>query len=742
MPDTALPAPSRQARPLFVLAILTGSFLLFLVQPMVARLALPRIGGAPAVWNSAMLVYQALLLGGYAYAHWLSGLPPRRAGAVHMAVLLVAALWLPIRLFGMTLPADAEPALWVPWLLAVSIGPLFLAVAAGAPLLQRWYAAASGGADPYPLYAASNLGSFAGLLAYPLVLEPLLPLSAQRWAWSAGYALLVVILALVTLRLPRRAAEARQVPTSPAPGWRLVTMWALLALVPSGLILATTIFITTDIVAVPLIWVLPLGLYLLSFTVAFAERRWLADLLTQIAPITLLLFGGTVMVGRDEYPFLAAGMALVLLFMVAVALHSRLHALRPEPDRLTGYYLVMSVGGALGGVLCAIVAPVLFDWTWEYPLLVLAAGLLLPMKFPLPVLERFWTGRRRGRTMTLLVAVVVIALFDLGAVNPLSALKPGDERILFLIVGAIGLFAIGARAPYVIALAGSLMLFGGYRALMLSMEPGARTRSYFGVYTVRDNRDMRLLSHGTTVHGVQMLSGNRDRPTTYYTESSGVGRAFEVAPGLYGPHARIGVVGLGTGTLACYARSGQDWRFFEIDPTVIRIARDGGQFHFLGDCLPNARIVLGDARLRLAEQAPASLDLLVLDAFSSDAVPMHMLTTEAFKVFGRALSRNGLLMVHVSNRFLRLEPVVGAVAAAEGWQALLLDDPTLSATTLEQSGSTWIAVTRDPAVLARLRTVDSRWAAVPRDRKVPAWTDDRAALLPVLRSWQVRAIGF
>ena len=733
MPAPAEPAPSRSIRPLFVAAILTGSFLLFLVQPMVARLALPRIGGAPAVWNSAMLVYQALLLGGYAYAHWLSGLAPRRAGTIHLVVLAVAALWLPIRLLGLSLPADAEPALWVPWLLALSIGPLFLAVAAGAPLLQRWFAEASGGADPYPLYAASNLGSFAGLLAYPLLLEPFLTLSAQRWAWSGGYLLLLALLAVVALRLPRGGASGRVRPTSPAPGWRRVAMWTVLALVPSGLILATTIFITTDIVAVPLIWVVPLGLYLLSFSVAFAERRWLAELLCQIAPITLLLFGGTVMVGRDDYPFLSAGMALVLLFMVSVALHSRLHALRPEPDRLTGYYLVMSAGGALGGVLGAIVAPVLFDWTWEYPLLVLAAGMLLPMRYLLPVLERVWTGRW-GRTLTLVAAVVVLLMLNAGIINPLAIMQSGDERLLFLVIAAIGLLAIGKRPAYVIALAGALMLFGGYRALMLSIEPGARTRSYFGVYTIRDNRNMRLLSHGTTIHGVEMLDGDRRRPTTYYGPTSGVGRALQAAPGLYGPGARVGVVGLGTGTLACYARPGQDWRFYEIDPAMVRIARDDGQFHFLKDCLPRVPIVMGDARLRLAEAPPASLDLLVLDAFSSDAVPMHMLTTEAFATFGRVLAPNGLLMAHVSNRFLRLEPVVAAVAAAGGWQALQLDEGTENAASLEQSGSSWIAVSRDPRTLAALKARDGRWARVPVYRDVAPWTDDRAALLPVLRS--------
>ncbi|HWK35978.1 hypothetical protein, partial [Sphingomonas sp.] len=497
---------SRGSRALFVATILTGSFLLFLVQPMVARMALPRLGGAPAVWNSAMLVYQALLLGGYAYAHGLGRLPLRRGAAIHLALLALAALWLPIGLFAFAMPPDAEPALWVPWLLGVSIGPLFFAVSAQAPLMQRWYAAAQPGRDPYALYAASNVGSFGGLVAYPLIVEPALALRQQSLVWSVGYAALFLLVAFCALMLPRRtAAEAHQPVTSAAPGARRVVTWVVLALVPSGLMLATSTFITTDIVAVPLLWVLPLGLYLLSFTVAFAGGRMLADQLTRFAPLTILMFGGVMIGGAQQYPYLNTLMALVLLFMVAVALHTRMYELRPAADRLTGFYLAMSVGGALGGVFAGLLAPVVFDWTYEYPLLILAAGLLAPQYFLLPVFARLWRVNRRGvQVRTAIVAAIVIALVALGLTNPGGMLGTKAESIAFLVIAVIGLFVIGARIPYAIALAGAIFLYGGYRALMVSWDGDARTRSYFGVYTVREYPKWRTLAHGTTLHGIEL----------------------------------------------------------------------------------------------------------------------------------------------------------------------------------------------------------------------------------------------
>lgn len=727
----------RASGPLFVVAILLGSFLLFLVQPMIARMALPRLGGAPAVWNSAMLIYQALLLGGYAYAHWLGRVPVRQQAMIHLAVLALAALWLPIGLMAMQLPANAEPALWVPWLLGASIGPLFFAISAQAPLLQRWFAAASGGRDPYALYAASNAGSFGGLLAYPLLVEPGLALKGQSWLWTGGYALVFVAVAACALLLPRKAADEPHVhATSPAPSRRRIAHWIALALVPSGLMLATSSFLTTDIVAVPMLWVLPLGLYLLSFTIAFAARRWPAELLTRFAPVTILMFGGLMIAGQNDNPELNALMALGLLFMVAVALHTHLYDLRPEPDRLTGFYLAMSVGGALGGVFAGLVAPIVFDWTYEYPILILAAGLLVPQAFLLPVVGKLWRGGRNGMMLrAAIVTVVICALVGFGLFGTNAIEEKQTRGIVYLVIAAIGLFTVGVRVPFMIVLTGALFLFGGYRALSMSLEGDVRTRSYFGVYTITELPNQKRLAHGTTLHGVQ-LTGDSVRlrmPTTYYVPGSGVGQAMKALGGLYGAGARVGVVGLGTGTLACYAQPGQSWRFYEIDPAVVRLAR--GTFSFLDRCKPDASIVLGDARLRLAEAAPASLDLLVLDAFSSDAVPMHLMTQEAFATYDRVLAKDGLLLVHISNRFLSLEPVVETAAKAGGWSAAELTYfPTIMEEMDEATTSDWIALSRSPETIARLKARGGEWRALRATPGFTPWTDDYATILPVLRS--------
>jgi hypothetical protein len=345
-----------------------------------------------------------------------------------------------------------------------------------------------------------------------------------------------------------------------------------------------------------------------------------------------------------------------------------MYELRPAPDRLTGFYLAMSVGGALGGVFAGLIAPLVFDWTYEYPLLVFAAGALCPQIFLIPAIGALW--RRNASLKTLLLVMAVAALVWLGIANPGDLLGEMHEQIAFVLVATLGLLAVGRRPAFLAALAGGLILFGGYKAIQLSLTD-ARTRSYFGVYTVTDYQNERQLAHGTTLHGVQLKGALSTQPTTYYVPGSGVGQAMQALPDLYGPGARVGVVGLGTGTLACYAKPGQSWRFFEIDPAIVQLARDSGKFTFLRQCAPQTRISIGDARVRLTESQSASLDLLALDAFSSDTVPMHLLTREAFATYGRVLAPNGLLLVHISNRFMALAPVVSAAARDGGWHAAL-----------------------------------------------------------------------
>lgn len=728
---------AKAARSRFVATIFVGSFLLFLVQPMIARMALPRLGGAPAVWNSAMLVYQALLLAGYAYAHWLGRFAPRQQGAIHLVAFALAALTLPIGLVAAAPPADANPLIWVPWLLLVSIGPLFLVVSAQAPLLQRWFALSDKG-DPYPLYAASNLGSFTGLIVYPLLVEPLMSVSAQRWLWSGAYVLLALLVAWCVLQLPKAGPVARHVQPVERPGWRPLAMWVLLSAVPSGLILSTTLHLTTDIVAVPLLWVLPLGLYLLSFTVAFAANRRPAELITRIAPITLLVAACGAAVDVSSMALVFAAAAVVNLFAVSVALHSALFARRPDPSQLTLFYLVMSVGGVLGGIFCALVAPAIFDWTYENPLLLIVAGFLLASPLLFAATERLWTGDARARRLTWLGVGLVFAISALGqAMFGMAASNNLALAASYSII-AIGILAIGNRLLLAACVAALVLSMGGWEKLALSASPGNMTRSYFGVYSIRsDPSPARLLVHGTTIHGIQNLgSPARERmATSYYAPSSGVGQAMIAAPALFGDRARIGIVGLGAGSLACYALPGQQWTFYEIDPVVAEIARDSNKFTFLSRCLPDARIVIGDARLTIDKEPAASADVLVVDAFSSDSVPMHLLTREAFEGYGRYLQHDGLLLVHISNRYLDLEPVIAASAAAGGWRMRLLNfKPSPEQEALNSSASLWIALSRSPRTMDRLTGAsNARWEPLNPRHGFAAWTDNHASLLPLIR---------
>jgi SAM-dependent methyltransferase len=725
-------------RPLFTLTIFLGSFLLFLTQPMVARMAMPRLGGAPSVWNSAMLLYQALLLAGYAYAHLLGRLPTRGQLALHLGLFGLAALTLPVGLAAITPPAGAEPALWVLWLLGATIAPLFFVIAAQAPLMQAWFARSGdpGAHDPYFLYAASNLGSFAGLLAYPLLFEPFLTLPQQSAIWSGGYLLLAAGVVLCGLAVPR-APGVREHYAAAAPlGWRRTLRWILLAAVPCGLLLSSTMHLTTEVLAAPFLWVIPLGIYLLTFVLAFGRRGRLARSLIAAAPFVLLLLGATVLLDGKGIPLILALAGLVLLFFAALGLHARLADDRPGPERLTEFYLCMSSGGVLGGVFAALIAPTLFNWTWEHPLLVLAAAALLPV-------PAIFGKPEEPMPLPQLVGIPVVAL-------GLSLLADSESVTGLPRWAGLGLSAVIAwwtlrsatiRWRYAVLFGLLMMSYGGWTALARSFEPNARERSYFGIYGVETTRDgaARYLRHGTTMHGIQMLDPSRATlPGSYYAPGSAVGLAFGDARRLYGPGARLGLIGLGTGTLACYARPGQQWTAFEIDPLIVRIARDARQFSFLSRCKPDLDVVIGDARLMLDERPDDSFDLLAVDAFSSDAIPMHLMTLEAFALYDRVLADDGLLLVHISNRYLDLEPVIAAAAARGGWHALLRDyRPGAEENAMLASRSIWVALSRDPAMLDRLSrdTMDdaSGWRGLNRRAGFRAWTDDFGSVLPVLK---------
>lgn len=726
-------------RGLFVLTILTGSFLLFLVQPLVARLALPRLGGAPNVWNSAMLVYQALLLAGYFYAHRLSKLPLKRQGRVHIALLLLAGLTLPISLANLPPASAGMEILWVPALLALTIGPVFFLVSAQAPLMQRWYAAHPASGAPWALYAASNLGSFGGLIAYPLLVEPMLSASEQSLGWSLGYGLLVVLVGLCAWSRHDAALVApplEQQPSGAAIGWRRILLWLVLAAVPSGLMLSTTTHLTTDLFAMPLLWVIPLGLYLLSFSVAFADNRLLARVFTKVAPLLVLIAGGFAAASSHADTLAPVIGSVFLLFGVCVALHTRLYDARPDASQLTLFYLVMSAGGALGGLFTALLAPLLFDWVWEHPLLVLAAAALLPTSTLFDWRKLKGVDPHLAQVTAALILGVALAMCWF--IYQATSTEGDSDRSLYLMtigVGLLGCLIAAWRWMLALLLVALMYAQGGWDTVDATRE-GLRTRSYFGVYTVRDfpTQQMRTLAHGTTLHGKQSLDPKLKRlPLTYYGPGSGAGVAFANADRLFGPAARLGVVGLGTGTLACYRRPGQTLQFFEIDPTVLELSRNG-TFTYIRDCAPDAGVVLGDARLELARMPKGGLDLLAVDAFSSDAIPLHLMTDEAMGVYLDALSPQGVLLVHISNRYIDLEPVLAAIARKRGLSALIRDDDIGGELGSYFTGSTWVAIARSPDRMVALRQVDpSRpWRPLgPPARR--AWTDDHASILTQVR---------
>jgi len=632
----------------------------------------------------------------------------------------------------------------VPWLLLLTVGPVFFLIAAQAPLMQRWFAADSRAGQPWALYAASNLGSFAGLVAYPLVVEPLLALHGQSLVWAVGYGLLILLVAACAWSRRKTVDAAR--PSAPllraseVTSWRRKLHWLALAAIPSGLMLSTTTHLTTDIFASPLLWVIPLGLYLLSFVVAFADRRALAGVLTFVAPVVLLFAGSYAMLADGSGALLLAGGSCVLLFVVSVALHARLYDLRPDAGHLTGFYLIMSAGGALGGLFTALVAPLVFDWSWEHPLLILGARLLVQLDEILRWRRMEGLDQRLARIalvlLLLLALFLSVQLFDLFTESGTKM----TAMLLTVFLTGTGVMVMGWRWAFVAVLLLAMLGQGGLLTIMSSYE-GQRTRSYFGIYTVRDYRSsgLRILSHGTTLHGQQSLEPDKRRmPLTYYGPRSGVGLALASADRLEGESARIGVVGLGTGSLACYAKPGQDWTFFEIDPVILHYSTSG-KFTYLRDCAPRARVILGDARLELEAVPPRRFDMLVIDAFSSDAIPLHLLTQEALQVYLRALSERGVLLMHISNRYVELEPVIAALARSEGLTARVRQDWPENHDLYTPSH--WIALSRDSSSINELAKMhpDSPWSRLQAPAQRP-WTDDHASILPFIR-WS-RLIGY
>ena len=729
---------------LYSLALLVSAALLFLLEPMVGKFVLPLLGSAPEVWPTTVLFFQAVLLAGYAFAHITSRLPARRQALLQLGVIVAAAAVLPIGVPDSTPPESANPIPWLVALLATTAGLPFFALAALGPMLQRWLAGTRRRAarDPYFLFAASNGGSLLGLLAYPLVLEPQLSLGGQGRTWSIGYALafaLVVASAALLWIHPRErtAPPEEAAPAAAAPeriDWRRRLLWLTLAAVPSSLMLGTSTYLTRDVSPIPLLWVVPLALYLLTFVVAFspwtnAER--LTVLGRRLLPIAAIVMTYTLMIGAQKPLALLLLLHLGGLAIAGLLCHGRLAAGRPGTDRLTEFYLWVALGGALGGAFNAVLSPLVFPGLVEYPLAIVAACLLRPAppkKRP-DLLEFLLRDPRATRAMDF-----VVPLLAGGAVGA-GLVASGESQALESAVAglACGLALNLSRRPVRFALALGAMLVAASIAGAVVDDVLYRDRSFFGISRVvaGDDGALHQLYSGTTLHGAQRVGARPPKPLGYYGPSSPSGQAFAQLPAA--TTRKVAAVGLGTGSLACLQRPGTQLTYYEIDPAVVRIARDPRFFTFLRDCPVRPKIVTGDGRRSLEREPKGSFSLVAVDAFNSDAIPLHLITREAIELYLSRIARGGSLLFHLTNRYLRLEPVLGNIAAELDLVCRIRTQvPTGAEQERGYQKSTWALLTRRPEDLGAIR-LDRRWTPCATDPDAQTWTDDYSNPLAVVK---------
>lgn len=719
---------------------------MFGVQPMFTRMVLPRLGGSPSVWSVAMVFFQSMLLGGYAYAHILMNSTNRFVPiVVHLAVLVLAASTLPLSIsenWGAPPPGGAAP-FWLLGLFAMSIGLPFFALAANNPLMQAWFARTRhhDAHDPYFLYAASNIGSFLALLSYPVLFEPVFTLQAQSRWWSIGFVILIALIAACgapMLRNGRRAVVRPKTTTGAKPGWLLIGRWVFISAVPSGLLVAVTAYISTDIAAAPLLWVIPLSLYLLTWILVFQRRPLIPHrtmLLLQpfaiVGIVILLYYAGWV-------PLLDSLAAhLVAFFIIAMACHGELARTRPAPKYLTTFYVSLSFGGMVGGLFSGLVAPYAFSWVAEYPILAALAVLCRPFgqeswkpyeRLLWPLAPSYWP--QLGARFWPVVVVVALALlfsryigFDLDE-------DPELLKVIILALATASLVLL--RDPPKSAFAVALAL------AMVWLYPSSETRletlrSFFGVHKIYESEDgrFRILKHGSTIHGAQQIENDngepvtgRPKPITYYHDKSAMSRVIEAVRVRKGASLKVAVIGLGTGTLACLSTPGETWLFYEIDPAVVEIARDPNRFTFLSACAPQLPIVIGDARLTLAKEPDHQFDLIIVDAYSSDAIPVHLATTEAMAVYKSKLAPHGVVVMHISNRHLELRSVVEGIAAANGLKTWIWrrDKDESDDGNYVFTSDVAISAQNDEDIGALART--GSWVWNTPDPAVRVWTDD------------------
>ena len=675
---------------LYALTIFLSAFLLFQIQPVIAKMILPWFGGSSAVWSTCMFFFQAVLLGGYLYAHWLHGkLSPKRQAIVHTALLAASFLVLPVAADPSWKAAALENPSWqILGLLAATVGLPYFLLAATTPLVQSWYARTYAGAMPYRLFALSNFASMLALLSYPLLVEPRLTTRSQGRAWSLGYVAFVICCAIAAWRASSRRdfpAPATQ-EDAPPPGWSLRALWLALAACASVLLLAVTTFLTRDVAAVPFLWIFPLAVYLLSFIVCFEAPRLYHRGVFFVLLVPALYSTATISGGGFET---LAQMKLVLaasaLFVFCMICHGELARLKPAPQHLTLFYLMLSAGGVAGGLFAGLIAPNLFNWDYEFP-----GGLLL---------------------CALLAAIILFREYR-------QFFHSGNGRVAAVVIAA----ALCAYAAMLVT--GVRGNIRGYRVV---------TRNFYSQLRVEEFVDddglgaRRILLHGVINHGGQFeAEPYRRQPTSYFCRESGIGRAMTSTEGR---PRRIGILGLGCGNLVAYGRRGDVLRLYEINPQVLALAQS--EFSFLRDTPAVVETVIGDGRLSLEREPDQQFDILVMDAFSGDSVPVHLITREAFQLYRRHLKPGGILAVNVSNRYLDLRPVMERAASELGWKALHFSFVPESEDTICNSVS-WVLLF-DPAAWRKLPPEFEPGEIIEPHPEFRTWTDDFSNLLQILK---------
>lgn len=718
---------------LFTATIFLSASLLFFVQPLFTKIVLPHIGGTPAIWTSAMLFFQTVLIAGYLYAHFLTRyVPTGLQVAVHLVLWSAALAFLPLSIAeGWIYDADGSAILQTLGLFAVGVGLPFAVLSANAPLIQSWYSRTDGPSahDPYFLYGASNLGSLMALLAFPLVAEPLFGATRIGLGWAAGFVLLGLFLLLSGLSAMR--SRNHEVPRAEihfeetAPATVDLLRWAVIAFVPSSLMLAVTSKMSTDLGSVPLLWVIPLALFLLTFVLTFTHRTWISDrglttgAVLGIAYLTMVFSG---LLGHG-LGWIEAGAMVLAFFAIAMFAHRTLYWLRPGGAHLTLFYVTMSVGGALGGLFNSVIAPIVFTGLYEGAVTIFVAAALL-----------FFAvngSRPHGRDAAIGVILAGLLTLPLTTFNVVQTFGNWDVlKYVFAAIFAAMLILSQRRPATVLSAVLVVSIFG---LVGLRSEALFRDRSFFGTHQVRDRADdaMRVYSNGTTVHGAQRLSeldAERPSPLFYYISGGPLGQIMQsdIATAAH----RVGVVGLGVGALACYAQPGQDWHFYEIDKTVDDVARNPALFTFLSSCTPNAPTHMGDARMVLERQTDMRFDVLVIDAYSSDAVPVHLTTTEAMQLYLDRLTPGGVLMYHISNRYYEIHRPLATSAAALDVEIRLQNYEGHLDHDEADVPSKVALITKNPEVLEKL-DADPRWQTFEPDG-LRLWTDDYANALSIL----------